>query len=219
MALRSRTFIAIGGCITFLSFAATAELSWESTSIRQSIIPGDTCASTEFRFRNSGGYPVLIRSIRPSCDCTTFGLNQMHYESGDAGSIKLRMDIGVERGTINRTIDVMYEDTRPHHDTLHWTVNIPEPIIIKPDTIIWTAGTKDSRVIGIARAGFAPIGVTKVEASNDSFVYQLFAISVNDVYEIHVRPRDERKKTHALIRILAGTPGREVWHEIHAYVQ
>lgn len=210
--------IAIGISIPFLASSVAAELTWESIAISQSAIAGDTSASTEFRFRNSGGHPVVIRSVRPTCDCTTFDLNKMLYESGDGGTIKLRMDIGSsKRGTVDRTIEVLYEDTAPVRQILRWIVHIPEPVIIKPDTLCWS-GTRDTRIIGIARTGSEPINVSKIETSNNHLVWNIVTVSESDAYEIHVVPRSGSKNVDTQIRILAGAAGREKWYEIRAYV-
>lgn len=211
--------ITIGTCIPLFASSAAAELTWENLAINQSVIPGDTIAWTEFRFRNSSGHPITIRSVRPTCDCTTFNLTKMRYESGDVGMIKLRMDIGSERGTVDRAVEVLYDDTAPAVQILRWIVRIPEPVIIKPDTLCWNSNARDTRVIGIARTGSSAISVSKVESSNDSFVWRLVTVSANDVYEIHVAPRRGLKKADGVIRISAGVPGKEKCYEIRMYIQ
>jgi len=47
---------------------------------------------TTLRFSNGGGEPMTIESIRPTCGCTTVGLDKRTYAPGEHGEVRITFD-------------------------------------------------------------------------------------------------------------------------------
>jgi hypothetical protein len=59
--------------------------------------------TTTFRFRNDGDQPLVIRTIKPSCGCTTTDLERMTFAPGEGDEITVNFDAkghGAQRKTI-----------------------------------------------------------------------------------------------------------------------
>lgn len=63
-------------------------------------------AALEFKFRNVGGGPLTITSIKPTCGCTVPDMEQTVYEPNEVGTIKVAFDPKGRQGNVARTIQV-----------------------------------------------------------------------------------------------------------------
>lgn len=63
-------------------------------------------APLEFKFRNIGGGPLKVTSIKPTCGCTVAELEQTVYAPNEMGTIKVKFDPHGRQGNVARTIQV-----------------------------------------------------------------------------------------------------------------
>lgn len=61
----------------------------------------------EFRFKNTGGRPMTIVSVKAGCGCTTVGYTQEMIPSGGTGFVAARYDSSIV-GAFNKTITVNF---------------------------------------------------------------------------------------------------------------
>jgi len=63
-------------------------------------------APLEFKFRNVGGGPLTVTSIKPTCGCTVAEMEQKVYAPNEIGTIKVTFDPHGRQGNVARTIQV-----------------------------------------------------------------------------------------------------------------
>lgn len=68
--------------------------------------------TTTFRFRNTGDQPLVIRTIKPSCGCTTTELARMTFAPGEGDQITVNFD-AKGRGAQRKTISIVTNAGRP----------------------------------------------------------------------------------------------------------
>jgi len=96
------------GILTFVfcfSFAVTAYsvnkpkamINWSETAMDFGQVPYNKPIEVEFKFQNSGMFPLIINNVEPSCGCTV--------PAGGEGSIKVTFDAKLS-GYFSKTITV-----------------------------------------------------------------------------------------------------------------
>jgi hypothetical protein len=84
-------------------------------STRYDIGPMDQLSgeTTEFKLRNDGGRDLIIRDIRPSCDCTSLLQGSgLRISPGGTGVIKLKFSSGNFSGSITRSVYIYSNDPK-----------------------------------------------------------------------------------------------------------
>lgn len=67
------------------------------------------------KFRNAGNQPLEIKSVRPSCGCTTTQLDKNTLQPGEVASVDVSLNIGSATGPVTKTITVTTND--PNNET------------------------------------------------------------------------------------------------------
>jgi hypothetical protein len=67
--------------------AAKPSLTWKTTNINLGKIPQGKPATAKFEFTNSGLTPVVLKTVQPSCGCTTAGYTKEPVAPGKEGTV------------------------------------------------------------------------------------------------------------------------------------
>lgn len=90
-----------------------AEIKFENEKIDIGVIDGKTNANQDFKFKNTGGIPLLITEAKGSCHCVQGKWPDKPIEPGDSSIISVSFDpVGVT-GLFIRTIMIHSNATRP----------------------------------------------------------------------------------------------------------
>lgn len=73
---------------------------------------GDTI-QVSFVLKNTGGIPLYIEDVVPSCDCITAGFSREKVAIGDSTEIKLKYKAEGSSGYLFRTADVVCNSDSP----------------------------------------------------------------------------------------------------------
>ncbi|MBN2521688.1 MAG: DUF1573 domain-containing protein [Bacteroidales bacterium] len=106
----------LSGILTFIvyfSFALTAcpvnkpkaMINWSETAMDFGQVPYNQPIEVEFRFQNSGMFPLIINNVEPSCGCTVADFPKQPIPAGGEGSIKVTFDAKLS-GYFSKTITV-----------------------------------------------------------------------------------------------------------------
>lgn len=82
------------------------EITFTKTLHNFGSLQKNTDANIDFVFKNTGKSPLILKSVTPSCDCTTPDWSKEPIMPGKAGTIKVVYDTK-EIGVFNKTITVV----------------------------------------------------------------------------------------------------------------
>lgn len=109
----------------------------------------------EFKFRNVGGGPLTITSVKPSCGCTVPELDKTVFEPDETGTIKVEFDPKNKQGNLSRTIQVFTDSVSTPATTITVRSHVKPIVIIDPHSVVNFAsvekgqgGTMDLKVQG-----------------------------------------------------------------------
>lgn len=90
-----------------------AEIKFESEKIDVGIIDGKSNANLDFKFKNTGGIPLVITEAKGNCHCVQAKWPEKPIEPGDSSVISVSFDpVGVS-GLFIRTVMIHSNATRP----------------------------------------------------------------------------------------------------------
>lgn len=158
---------------TLATVAARADLKWESKELVLTPGPLDTEVSGEYRFVNSGTYPVTIVEVVPGCGCTTAELEKKVYAPGEEGRIPTSFSIGNRQGKQMKPIRVTIEgETEP--TILMLVVNVPSLLYIDPLFTYWESGEGPStKVINLKVMPNSNLTLKAVTSNEKNIVVKL----------------------------------------------
>lgn len=127
----------------------------------------DKPVDVEFKFKNSGGGPLIITNVQTSCGCTTpdWDRQRKQYNSGESGTIKIRFDPAHKAGMQTKTITVESNDRSNPRAQLAIKTNIVPLVQLDPTYLAFEplqkgqGATKIVKVTG-RREGFKVADVT-----------------------------------------------------------
>lgn len=135
---RDITFLTIA--LLVLTTKCSAGLVFDTQEIREKTSAEDQKAAMVFRFKNTGLDTVTIKSVQPSCDCTTAEVSKQVYAAGETGEIKAVFTFGGHVGLQKKWIEVKTDEAPEKPITLTLYVDITEPISCSSHLLQWTLG-------------------------------------------------------------------------------
>ena len=128
---------ALIGLVSLLPIPCIAALNWETQKISRTAQPEEKEFAAVFRFKNTGTYPVTIRDIGSSCECTVAELAQRTYAPGEAGAIKVVFTLGDRMGPQDRLMVVTTDDPTAPLINLTLRVDIPDLLNYSTRMLFW----------------------------------------------------------------------------------
>lgn len=109
----------------------------------------------EFHFRNIGGGPLTITSVKPSCGCTVPELQQTVFAPDETGTIKVVFDPKGKKGNLARNITVFTDSLSTPSTTIVVGSHVKPVVVVEPQGVVNFAmldkgqgGVQDIRVLG-----------------------------------------------------------------------
>ena len=204
MHFRSLAFLAALLLLTGRSFAG---LQWDKPVQQFQRAPADGEIEVRFAFKNTGAAPVTIRTLRPSCGCTTAHLEKKTYAPGEAGEVVAHFVFGDRRGPHRKTIEVRMDDAPTEPVLLDLRVNIHDPLTIAPALVFWKRGEPaEPKTAQFTADAGQPVRIKSVVSSNPRLPAKLVAIKAGEQYEVSVTPADTAQKESAEVSVLTDFP-------------
>jgi Protein of unknown function (DUF1573)/Cytochrome C oxidase, cbb3-type, subunit III len=102
-------------------------LAWDKESKELTAAPGATNILVTFNFTNVHSSEVVIRSVRPSCGCTTVKLPPLpwHIPAGSNDQVTASLDLRGKYGVLTKTLMV---DSTSGYKSLLFKVTVPAKI-------------------------------------------------------------------------------------------
>lgn len=204
MRLRPLHFVV---CQIFIAMVARAELKWDKLVQDFQRTPSEGSVEAHFTFRNTGQAPVTIKSLRPSCGCTTARLEKKTYAPGEQGEVLARFSIGGRRGMHRVIVNVFTDDKPKEPAVLDLRVYIHDPVTIAPALVYWRTGEAPAaKTVQVNAEAAQPVHVKSVTSSNPRVTAALQIVSPGAQYIVSVAPADTTQKESAEISVLTDFP-------------
>lgn len=175
-----------------LSSVASAQITWDSTTVSSAPDLLDEEAKAVFAFTNTGEAPVEIVSVKPSCGCTATQLAKRRYEPGESGEITASMRIGSRTGKQQKTIRVQSAVAGGARDNVVLTMSfdLPEYAKLSPAVLVWRdPEPREPKKVSITLTDSLPIEVTGILIDGKAFSARLEkVIGEERKYEVLIAP-------------------------------
>ena len=199
--------LACFAALLLLTSRGLAELKWDKPVQQFQRTPADGEIEVRFTFKNTGTAPVTIKTLRPSCGCTTAHLEKKIYAPGEAGEVVAHFVFGDRRGPHRKTIEVRTDDAPTEPVLLDLRVNIHDPLTIAPALIFWKRGEPaEPKTVQLTADAGQPVRIKSVVSSNPRLPAKLVAIKAGEQYEVSVTPADTAQKESAEVSVLTDFP-------------
>ncbi len=184
-----------------------AELKWDRPVQSFQRTPADGEIEVRFAFKNTGAAPVTIRTLRPSCGCTTAHLEKKTYAPAEAGEVVAHFVFGDRRGPHRKTIEVRTDDAPTEPVLLDLRVNIHDSLTIAPALVFWKRGEPaEPKTVQLTVDSGRQVRIKSVVSSNPRLPAKLETIKAGEQYVVSVTPADTAQKESAEISVLTDFP-------------
>jgi hypothetical protein len=184
-----------------------AALVWSPASAALTAPVGAQQVELRFTAVNSGGAPVQVVEVAPSCRCTHAGLSRREVPPQGTVVLTARVDLGPgDRGTIHKTILVKTGDGAPPQ-TLNLTITVQPWLVLAKSDLQWTAGqSPQAFTVPIRLASSVPVRCQRVLVSNPAFTAGLVQYASGPA--LRIAPVTTRNPAQGVVRIEAELNGQ-----------
>ena len=103
-------------------------LSFNTDKIEMGDVPQGPQVLGEFNFKNTGQNVLEIKSVQPSCGCTSIVADEKKmFQPDESGKIKFTFNTEGRTGKLDKTITVESNDPKNPRKTLIFSVNLIAP--------------------------------------------------------------------------------------------
>jgi len=186
----------------FVAATTHAALVFEKNELDLNPEMGASKVDAVFKYENKGSTPVHIKSVRPSCGCTTAALAKNDVAPGEKGEITATFNIGDRTGVQTKTITVETDDAQQPQTVLTFKANIAQALELQPTFVYWQASEAAQPKTIIAKAGKG-VTVKKLDVTSSSgdFTAKVEPGSSAGEFKIQVQPKDTTKPLNATLTI------------------
>jgi hypothetical protein len=197
-----------------LCVTSRAELKWEQTALDLHPALGEKQAVGHFKYENVGTTTVHIKSVKPSCGCTSAQTNVDRIAPGEKGEVTAAFHIGDRTGVQVKTVTVKTDepDSGTTTTVLSLKATIPELLEVRPALVYWQSGESlGPKTITVRTTKDFPAKSIKVISSNPAFQTAVRKVREGE-FQIEVQPpSDASKKTSATLTIQSENSSRNYY--------
>jgi hypothetical protein len=140
------------------------EIQFKAKTIDFGTITGGEMVNSTFTFTNTGDEPLIIKSVQPSCGCTTAGEWTKKVDPGKTGIIPLRFDGTHFNGAVSKTITVQCNTRSNAVQCISLKGSVYRELNTSPQTATLMLYPKSSNVV--SRVRITNIGTNYVALFN-----------------------------------------------------
>lgn len=109
-------FFALAPVFISRGFSQAPVLTFEDTKHSFGMVKEGEIVNLEYKYKNTGGAPVIITEVKVTCGCTTVDFPKEPIMPGQSGSIKVKFDTKNKYDRQDRTIQVISNSTGSPQD-------------------------------------------------------------------------------------------------------
>ena len=200
--MNGQRFLFSGALCFLLAASASAALVFEKTELDLHPDMGASKVDAVFKYENKGDAPVHIKSVRPSCGCTTAALAKNDVAPGEKGEITATFNIGDRTGVQTKTVTVETDDPKTPQMVLTFKATIAQLLELQPTFVFWQANeAPQPKTIMVKTAKGATVKKIDVVSSSGDFTAKVEPGQAAGEFKIEVQPKDTAKPLNATLTI------------------
>jgi hypothetical protein len=200
--MNGQRFLFSGALCFLLAASASAALVFEKTELDLHPEMGASKVDAVFKYENKGDAPVHIKSVRPSCGCTTAALAKNDVAPGEKGEITATFNIGDRTGVQTKTVTVETDDPKTPQMVLTFKATIAQLLELQPTFVFWQANeAPQPKTIMVKTAKGATVKKIDVVSSSADFTAKVEPGQNAGEFKIEVQPKDTAKPLNATLTI------------------
>lgn len=197
----------VAGAVVMAVFNSSllAGLSWESTE--QAIQPsagGEVRAMASFPFRNVGKDPIVLTTVKTSCQCAAAVVEKKEYGPGEQGEVVMTISRRGRSGNQVATALVKTGDGK----TVILTMKIlaADFLKVKPPFVVWKRGESAAKELDVEVAAGAAVNKLTAFSTNPNFDITVDPVESGKRYRIHIVPKTSESPAVATFTIESDYP-------------
>jgi hypothetical protein len=200
--MNGQRFLFSGALCFLLAASASAALVFEKTELDLHPEMGASKVDAVFKYENKGDAPVHIKSVRPSCGCTTAALAKNDVAPGEKGEITATFNIGDRTGVQTKTVTVETDDPKTPQMVLTFKATIAQLLELQPTFVFWQANeAPQPKTIMVKTAKGVTVKKIDVVSSSADFTAKVEPGQNAGEFKIEVQPKDTAKPLNATLTI------------------
>ncbi len=191
---------------------AHADLQWAATTVSTAVLPSDERATAQFRFTNTGAYPIKVTGTRTSCGCTAAVTDGRPVAPGQTGKIDVSFKTLNRHGLYEEPIIIDTNDPNAKEAVLTLRVLIRNPVELLPTLLFWQPDEPlTAKVIRITVSeGFNVKGIDAT-CTDPGVQLHLDTIKPGADYKLTVTPKNQHiRATISVTPDIDGKPGNVI---------
>lgn len=181
--------------------SAEAALEWENPVAELHPEISDETAVAHFKYKNTGDKPVTIKSVRPSCGCTTAAPPTKPIAPGESGEIMATFHIGDRTGAQIKTIQVL-TDANDTSTTLTLRATVPRVLVLTPTFLYWPSNQPiEPKTIEVKIGGDFPVTKLALQCTDPSVESKAEVLPNEKAFRVTVTPKPGNRPVNASLRI------------------
>lgn len=193
--------------------AAHASLVFEKTELDIHPDLGADKAVAVFKYENKGDTPIHIKSVRPSCGCTTAALAKNDVAPGEKGDITATLTIADRTGVQVKSVTVETDDPKTPQTVLTFKATIAQLLEVQPSFVYWQANeSPQPKSLVVKAAKTADVKKIDVTSSTGDFTAKVEPGSSPGEFKIAVQPKDTTKPLNATLTIKPDSHPQKIFY-------
>jgi hypothetical protein len=182
---------------------ARAGVAFESDRQVVKAAPDQDQVTADFTFRNTGQHPVAVVSVLSGCQCLVAEGPEKPVPPGETGVIHGVFKVGAFNGRVEKQMTVRLEEAGKTTDTiLTVEVDVPQIIVIEPNTLTWSVGAAPGEQSFSVRIVWPePVRILSLECSREEFEVRHETVVEGKEYKIIAKPRDLSQPILGLVQV------------------
>jgi hypothetical protein len=211
--MNGKRFLFFSALCFLVAGSAPAALVFEKTELDLHPDLGASKVDAVFKYENKGDAPVHIKSVRPSCGCTTAALAKNDVAPGEKGEITATFNIGDRIGVQVKTVTVETDDPKTPQTVLTFKATIAQLLELQPAFVFWQANepAQPKTIVAKAAKG-ATVKNVEVASSSGDFTAKVEPGKTAGEFKIQVQPKDTSKPLNATLTIKPDVTPAKVYY-------
>lgn len=189
-------------CSVALSVPVHAALEWENDFQEFERKASDGKLEVQFRYKNTGTTPVVIKNVEASCNCTTAEIDRREIRPGEGGVLDAVFTFGKRVGMQQKSIVVETSDNVVKE--LRFRVKIADRVKVEPSSLVWGKGDAVPKKVMVYTLDGYVIPQIRAVPTDARLTATLEAVREGEVYEVTVRRKPGNEPFTAKLRVETG---------------
>ncbi len=131
------------------------------------VSPKDNPLKRDVTIRNTGDQKLIIKSVKPTCGCTTAPLEKSDLNPGESTKLKITLNVGGNSGPLTKHINIESNDPKLPLIVMELKANVVRALEVTPTTFLaftdLQVGLESTSKLKITNTTSKPITINNTE--------------------------------------------------------